>query len=227
MKTPEYVQPIEQAFKAKANRDEAIKMKKYMKGQFEFFGVKSPARKEIYREHKNKYGLIPVDKLEKIVIWCWQKPQREYQYFALEFLTRAAKNADEEIICLYEEIIITKSWWDTVDGIAANLVGPYFQKFPKKIKSFTTDWMKSGNMWLQRSCILYQLKYKNKTDTRLLHKFIEPLASSKEFFIRKAIGWILREYSKTNADFVINYVKKNKLSGLSEREALKWLSNQK
>lgn len=227
MKIPDYVQPIKKAFKANANAEEAEKMKKYMKDKFEFFGVKSPIRKEIYRDHRNKFGLIPVSRVENIVIWCWQQPEREYQYFALEFLTRAAKNADEEAICLYEELIITKSWWDTVDGIAANLVGPYFQMYPRKRKAFTRDWMKSGNIWLQRTCLLYQLKYKDKTRTKLLKKFIKPLTGSNEFFIRKAIGWILREYSKTNPEFVINFVKENHLSGLSEREALKWLKNRK
>lgn len=226
MEIPEYILPVAKAFKANADADEALKMKQYLKNQFEFFGVKSPVRKEIYREHKNIYGLIPADKIESIVIWCWQQPEREYQYFALEFLTRMAKKADEEMICLYEEMIISRSWWDTVDGIATNLVGPYFQKFPNKIKPFTSDWMRSGHLWLQRTCLLYQLKYKDKTNTRLLHKYIEKLSGSKEFFIRKAIGWVLREYSKTDADFVVRYVKDNQLSGLSEREALKWLKNQ-
>lgn len=89
----------------------------------------------------------------------------------------------------------------------------------------TTRWMNSDNMWLQRTCLLFQLKYKTSTDTQLLSSFIKPLSSSNEFFIRKAIGWALREYSKTDPDFVIQFTKENTLSGLSEREALKWLRN--
>jgi 3-methyladenine DNA glycosylase AlkD len=85
--------------------------------------------------------------------------------------------------------------------------------------------MQSGNMWLQRTCLLFQLKYKSQTNTELLHQFINPLSGANEFFIRKAIGWILREYSKTDAAFVMAYVEKYPLSGLSQREALKWLKN--
>lgn len=122
-------------------------------------------------------------------------------------------------------MIVEKSWWDTIDFIAVNLVGPYFKQYPDQIPTVTQGWMASQNIWLQRTCILFQLKYKNNVDLVLLDGFIQQLKDSREFFIRKAIGWMLREYSKTDADFVIQYLKDNKLSGLSEREALKWLKN--
>jgi 3-methyladenine DNA glycosylase AlkD len=223
MKTPPYLQPLEASFHQNANPDKAILMKKYMKDRFDFFGIPSPLRKEIFREHKLKYGLIPAGKEEEIVQWCWQQTEREYQYFAMEFLNKTAKKADEKIIELYVYTLTRKSWWDTVDFIAANLVGTYLKRFPEKTEALTSEWMVSGNMWLQRTCLLFQLKYKSETNTELLHQFISRLSESNEFFIRKAIGWILREYSKTDADFVFSYVAKYPLSALSQREALKWL----
>jgi len=195
-----------------------------MKDRYEYFGIKSPERKEIYKNHKSSYGLIPDERTKEIVEWCWNQPQREYQYFAMEFLGKVAKKADKKIISLYVYMVTHKAWWDTVDFIATNLVGPYLKNYPNEILNLTSKWMESGNMWLQRTCLLFQIKYKFTVDTDLLHIFISQLIASKEFFIRKAIGWSLREYSKVNPEFVINYVAENQLSGLSKREALKWIN---
>lgn len=225
MKTPAYIQPLEAAFKAYADSSNAIQMRTYMKDKFAFYGIKSPLRKEVYKEQKNRYGLIPKEQTSEIVRWCWGAPQREYQYFAIEFIGKTQNKVHPEMIGLYEYMIITKSWWDTVDTIAANLVGSYFKQYPDSIDGLTNKWMNSDNMWLQRTCLLFQLKYKYETDVKLLESFISVLAPSKEFFIRKAIGWALREYSKTDNDFVIQLVNKHALSGMSEREALKWLEN--
>jgi 3-methyladenine DNA glycosylase AlkD len=227
MSTPNYIKPLEIAFHKHSDAGIAVPMKKYMKDRYDYFGIKSPLRKEIYREHKLKYGLIPQQDTEEIIKWCWQQPQREYQYFAMEFLGRASKKVDQDIINLYVHIITNKSWWDTVDYIAANLVGNYLKQFPQRTEELTSQWMSSNDMWLQRTCLLFQLKYKSAMDTELLHSFISRLAGSKEFFIRKAIGWVLREYSKTDAEFVVDYVNKFQMSGLSQREALKWLNNRK
>ena len=223
METPNYLQPLELAFRHHADAGIAGPMKKYMKDRYEYFGIKSPLRKDIYREHKLQHGLIPLDETEEIIKWCWQQPQREYQYFAMEFLGKAMKKADKDSINLYVYMIANKAWWDTVDYIAANLVGNYLKLFPERTKELTAQWMASNDMWLQRTSLLFQLKYKSATDTELMHHFIGQLSDSKEFFIRKAIGWVLREYSKTDAEFVVDYVKKYPMSGLSQREALKWL----
>jgi 3-methyladenine DNA glycosylase AlkD len=225
MQMPAYIQPLEAEFIKHADPENAIPMSRYMKNRFDFFGINSPLRKDIFSRHKQKYGLIPEGEEKEIVTWCWEAPQREYQYFAMDFLARKKNKADKKIIGLYEYMITHKSWWDTVDLIASHLVGAYFKRFPESIPEITGRWMNSGNMWLQRTCLLFQLKYKEDTDTKLLSSFIGKLAFSEEFFIRKAIGWALREYSKTNPDFVIGFVRDNKTSGLSEREALKWLKN--
>lgn len=224
MEVPEYIVPLKKQFELAANPVDAQWMVKYLREQFDFFGIKTPKRKEIIREHKRAFGLLPDSQKKAIVTWCWQQPQREYQYFTMEMLRSSAKKESAEIIELYENITTTKSWWDTVDFIASNLVGTYFKRFPKNIQPITTRWMDSGNIWLQRTCLLFQLKYKKDLDTTLLESFIAPLATSKEFFIRKAIGWILREYSKTDPDYVRGFVSRNNLTGLSEREAMKWIN---
>lgn len=225
METHEYLLPLVESFERSANPDIATQMEKYMRNHFQFYGVKSPERKEIYRDFKKENGIIPDENKKDIVQWCWESPQREYQYFAMEFLGKSARKEEDHILELYEYMIVTKSWWDTVDYIASNLVGTYFKIYPEKIVDVTQSWMKSENMWLQRTCLLFQLKYKTELDTELLHSFISQLVDSKEFFIQKAIGWILREYSKTNSDFVIHYVQKNELAPLSKREALLWMRN--
>jgi 3-methyladenine DNA glycosylase AlkD len=222
---PKYLIELVNAFEKNANSENAPKMEKYMRNKFRFYGIKSPERKEIYKEFKRTNNLIPGNNKVEIVKWCWDAKEREYQMFAMEFLGRAAKKESKDIIILYEYLIVNKSWWDTVDYIAVNLVGVYFSLYPSEIESLTKKWMDSNNLWLQRTCLLFQLKYKSKLNTNLLDSFILRLLASKEFFIQKAIGWILREYSKTNPDYVIKYVSENELSALSVREALLWMKN--
>lgn len=224
MNPKEYLLPLEKAFEENANPAKALQMKAYMRNQFEYLGIASPERKIIFSEHKKKYGLIPTLHLNEIVKTCWQAPEREYQYFAMEMLNKVSRKCKPETIQLYEYMITEKSWWDTIDFIAANLVGSYFKKYPELIDSKTAEWMDSENIWLQRTCLIFQLKYKDQLDTALMESFILRLKDSKQFFIRKAIGWILREYSKTNPEYVKNFVQNYSLSGLSRIEALKWMS---
>ena len=121
-------------------------------------------------------------------------------------------------------MIINKPWWDTIDFLAPKILGEYFKLFPEEIDKNIQKWISSNNIWLQRSSILFQLKYKETLNTQLLTKIILPLSNTKEFFINKSIGWILREYSKTNKDWVLDFIEKHKLSNLSIREALKHIN---
>ena len=118
-------------------------------------------------------------------------------------------------------MVTHKSWWDTVDFIAVKLMGAYFITYPDQKKVCISKWLKSNNIWLQRSALLFQLKYKSAIDTQLLSSSINYLLGSKEFFINKAIGWILREYSRTNPIWVMAFVDKTALSNLSKKEALR------
>lgn len=204
---------------------QAIPMEKYMKNKFPHLGIKSPERKEIYKKFFRQNGLPDKDDLEYLMKKLWEMPEREYQYFANALMDKMMKKCGPEIIGLLEYLIITKSWWDTVDWIAVNHVGVLFRNYQDMISNTSGKWMKSGNIWLQRSCILFQLKYRKETDFELLKNFILELAGSKEFFIQKAIGWALREYSKTNPDAVVSLIKNNQLAPLSVREGLKRIKN--
>lgn len=216
-----YTKQIIRVFTEAQNPKNAIPMKAYMKNKFEYLGIKTPERRELSKPFLTKTSLPAVDDLWPIIKELWEQPEREYQYFAQGLFAKYLHYVKKDWIDLYESLIIHKSWWDTVDFVAGTLVGDYFMKFPDSIPSVTKKWMQSGNIWLQRSCILFQLKYKKDTDTALLTSFIKPLSDSKEFFIAKAIGWALREYSKTNPDWVLEFVEKNSLQPLSKREAIR------
>ncbi len=210
-------------FQEAANHSVASGQKAYMRHQFAFYGVKTPVRRRIQRKLFKKDVLPPKQHLHKLVISLWKLPERENQYTAQELARNYLKNIEEDDILLYEHMITHKSWWDTVDFIAVNLVGAYFRSFPHKIHDITHAWMASGNIWLQRSTLLFQLKYKEDLNTAFLAKTINKLLGSQEFFINKAIGWVLREYSKTNRDWVVQFVSKTSLHTLSKREALRLL----
>lgn len=221
MTAKQYVNEITILFEANANPPQAVPMKKYMKNLFEYYGIKTPERRELTKTFLQKSKLPPIEDLEKIIKLFWEKPQRELQYFAQGLADKYAGQLDKNHVELLEYMITTKSWWDTVDFITGNLVGTLFKNHPSLIPGKTKEWMNSGNMWLQRTCLLFQLKYKLDTDTELLFAIINRLKDSNEFFIRKAIGWALREYSKFDPDSVIDFVESTELSGLSRREALK------
>jgi 3-methyladenine DNA glycosylase AlkD len=217
-----YLQPFQELLVANANAENAAAMKAYMKGRFEFYGIKSPERRELQKQFLADHGLpVPFD--PAVFRACWQADQREFQMFGLDLLRRQAKKVQEHDLALIEELITTKSWWDTVDGLASWICGPYFQKFPEKTRPITDAWAVSQNMWLRRTSILFQLGYKVKTDAKILTDHIEKNLGSDEFFINKAIGWSLRELGKVEPDFVRQYIAKmeSKLHPLSIREALK------
>jgi len=220
-----YIKGLSNRFEAERDPDSAAAMKKYMMGKFEYFGIKSPLRQSITSDHFKMQGVPDIEDIEPVVYDAWSLPEREFQYFAMELARKLARKAEVCRIDLYEYMAENKSWWDTIDFIASNLVGEHFKKYPDMIRPYTNRWMNSGNMWLQRVAILFQLKYRNNTDLELLTGFIERLAGSREFFINKAIGWILREYSKTDAGWVTEYVRahEEQLAPLSKKEAFKWL----
>jgi len=218
----EYLATLESEFRKNADVDIAAKQKAYLRDQFEFYGLTTTKRRDIQKPFLIKAYLPEKIKLEHLVKTLWKRPEREYHYFAQELAFKYAKRLDKKDMALIEYMITHKSWWDTVDMIANKLLGPYFKKYPEEIGSKTNQWLTSENIWLQRCAILFQLKYKETLDTNLLSRVINQLLGSKEFFINKAIGWILREYSRTNPDWVINFVESTPdLHNLSKREALR------
>ncbi len=192
-----------------------------MRNLFEFYGVKTPIRRELQKTFLAKENIPDKSELEAIIRLLWDRPQRELQYFAQELVFKYYKDYDEKDISLFEDMITHKSWWDTVDFIAAKPVGKYFIKFPEQIGPCVQRWLSSEDIWLQRTALLFQLTYKEKTNTVLLTKVINSLTGTDEFFINKAIGWILRSYAKVNPEWVKKFVKQTTLHPLSKREALK------
>lgn len=219
-----YLKPLETRFQAHANAENAKAMKAYMKDHFEFFGIKSNERRALQKQFLAEYG-FPKAFEPAIFRAFWKADEREFQMTGLDLLRKQVKHIQEQDIQLIEELIVTKSWWDTVDGLSSWICGPYFLKFPEKMKPVTDVWAVSDNMWLRRASILFQLGYKEKTDVNVLTDHIEKNLGSKEFFINKAIGWALREYAKTDADFVLEYVSRmeKRMHPLTIREATKHL----
>ena len=207
---------------ADANRAPA--MKAYMKNHFEFYGINSPLRKEMVKDIKKKYTFKNDDLFWKLIDQLWQSDERELQYIALDLLASSASKLTKENIPTLEKMILIKSWWDTVDMIAPNLIGKIFIKDTTSRDNYIYNWIDSDNIWLQRSTIIFQLKYGMKTDIDLLSEAILKNDMSKEFFVRKAQGWALRQYGKYNPSFVYNFVQSNpQLSGLTQKEALRSL----
>lgn len=220
----DFVSTIEQAFKSHENKAIALQQSNYMRNRFEFFGLKSQTRRELQRAFLKSTTIPSKSEMITAVVYLWGKPQRELHYVAQELAKKYIKHHEIEDLKLYEYMVIHKSWWDTVDFIASNLIGSYFRTYPEQRKTYIEKWLNSENIWLQRSAILFQLKYKNELDTELLVYIIRPLLESEEFFINKAIGWILREYSKTNPVWVKAYVSRTELSNLSKKEALRLIT---
>lgn len=208
-------------FEEYADNAQAPVMEAYMKGVSPFLGIKKPIRaritKDLMKDFLKDEELDPFE----FVKLLWSKPYREFHYFAMEYAEKKKLHKRLESIDLFEWMIINKSWWDTVDFIASHLVGKYFKEHPEMEVRKTDEWIVSSNMWLNRTAMIYQIFYKEKTNEEILVKSILNHISSKEFFHRKAMGWALRQYAKVNPTFVKNFVQTNSFSGLTAREALK------
>jgi 3-methyladenine DNA glycosylase AlkD len=213
---------LETAFKQNKNPENAFAMAKYMKNNFPFFGIKTEERrrifKEIWKENKEEVSA----NARAIALGLYSKPEREFQYCAIEILIKELKgNYKKEDIHLIEKLLINNSWWDSVDTIAKYILGQYLTEFQLETKKVIERFSTAENMWLNRSVILFQLGYKQKTSADLLFSECLKHSHSKEFFIQKAIGWALREYAKSNPEDVQEFVKTNTLKPLSKKEALK------
>lgn len=209
--------------KFEANRDEvqAEQMAAYMKGNFAFIGIRSPLRKTLMREQFLTYALPKPEQLFKEVAKLYALPEREYQYAAIALIDKMKKQLTVKDFDQLLQLIEAKSWWDTIDAIAPQFVGHIVKQDRRYGEKVMLEWSQSNNMWTNRSAILHQLKFKKETDADLLFRIIQQHVDSKEFFIQKAIGWALREYAKTDAAIVKQFVEDTPLKPLSRREALK------
>lgn len=217
-----FVQTLELAFQENGNPGNAFAMAKYMRNNFSFFGIKTEDRrrvfKEIWKENKNEIA----ENAREIALELYSKPQREFHYCAIEILIKQLKgNYKKKDVQLIEKLIISNTWWDSIDTIAKYILGEYLLEFPLETENVIARFSNSKNMWLNRSAILFQLNYKQKTNFDILKVECNKHKMSKEFFIQKAIGWALREYAKTNPEAVKKFVINNNLMPLSTKEALK------
>jgi Predicted DNA alkylation repair enzyme len=206
------------------NRDEhkAVFMRAYMRNKFHFLGIHTSRRKEIcrpYFKHAKKSQYIDW----KFVYICWINKYREMQYVAKDYLIVMKDFLTTLDIHKIKELAIIKSWWDTIDGLD-RIIGDVILLNPDQ-NDLMIQWSTDDNIWLRRIAIDHQLSRKNKTNTELLEKIIVNNFGSDEFFINKAIGWSLREYSKTNPQWVRSFIESNseKMAKLSIKEASKYI----
>lgn len=212
---------IFELFENAANPGNVEKMAAYMKNNFPFLGIPKPERAKISRDFlkaKKKDAMI-----DWAFVWqCYAKPEREFHYLALAYLDLVKNLLVAGDLAQLEKLIVTNSWWDSVDSIDA-LVGEICLRYPEEKRNTVGKWIGSDNIWLKRVAIDFQLRYKEKTDTERLSLAILGNLNTGEFFVDKAIGWSLREYSKVNPTWVRQFVAENQLSALSKKEACKYL----
>ena len=200
-------------------------MTAYMKNKFVFFGIKAPVRKALADAWmKSIPANINPGERKEIVFELFKQKEREFHYVAIDWMNQWKKECFEPTDSfLLRYLITTHAWWDSVDAIASNYLGKYIQHYPEQGSDLIEEWRHSDNMWLHRSCLIYQLKYGNDTDFTLLMDLINQFKSDKEFFIQKAIGWSLRQYSKFQPEAVRDFLHDSNLKGLARKEAEKYL----
>jgi 3-methyladenine DNA glycosylase AlkD len=208
-------------FGAAADAERAAPMRSYMRDQFEFLGITSVPRRQLTRQILAGVRQMLEADLVALARACWALDEREYQYLACDVLIRYVRSLTPAFLPVAAELVTAKSWWDTVDALAANVVGPVVMAYPATVSTMDT-WAAEEDLWLVRTAILHQLRYRERTDAARLFGYCEAQAGHPDFFIRKAIGWALREYAKTDPAAVRRFVDAHPdLSPLTRREALK------
>ena len=208
------------------NEEQAEKMSSYMLNKFKHIGIRTPERRKIFRDFFKEYkkeqgksGKIDWDFINN----CWKNEYRELQYSALDYLQTVKNILTDKDIPKLKALALSKSWWDTIDYFDM-IIGGIALKYPK-VNDIILQWSTDENIWLRRIAIDHQLLRKEKTDTELLGKIIKNNFGQTEFFINKAIGWALRDYSKTNPKWVREFIEKNKdkMAQLSIKEGSKYI----
>lgn len=225
LKSNSLFEQFQQRLQEQANPTRAAQQQAYMKSAMPFYGVTKPAVDELCKALLKNH--IPADATEyraTLLYFFEHATHRELWYVALTYAQQHKTYITTNNIDVFIAIIRKAQWWDIIDTVAPNLIGKALSKSPL-LNEYTMLWIQDHNMWVRRTALLAQLKYKQATDLALQEKLIVTVAHEKEFFIRKAIGWSLRELSKTNKDAVRGIIATHgeKLSGLSVREARKYL----
>jgi len=218
------IDDVRPAMEAVADPDKVDSMTRYMRDQFPFLGVTSPMLRQAIKPFLAAGADADGDELVVAARWCWDQSEREFQYVGTLLLRRWIRALEANHIEDLEYLITTKSWWDTVDSLAAWSVGPLVAA-NQDLLVVMDQWIEDEDIWLARTAIIHQLSYKDATDGDRLFRYAEARAADTEFFIRKAIGWALRQYARQEPDRVRTFVeqRRDQFSGLTVREALKHL----
>jgi len=206
------------------DEEQAAAMSAYMRGLFPFLGVPSPMRKQVVRRYNKAAKSLDRSELRSELDALWDQNEREYQYAAIDLYIARKSEMQKEDEDLITHMIKTKQWWDTIDLLATHLVGELWKNYPDIKNERSQEWLSSEDIWLNRTCLLYQLKYKDSVDTDYLTYAISKVKHKDEFFIQKAIGWALRQYSKVDATYVLDLLDDMEITGLARREALKHIN---
>ncbi|MDR2782619.1 MAG: DNA alkylation repair protein [Treponema sp.] len=211
---------IFEIFRAVADPEKATAMSAYMRNMFPFLGIPAPERRRLSRDFLKAAAKHDVD--WDFVFKCWWQPEREFQYLATDYLEKVKSKMTYDDIPKLRDLAVQKSWWDTVDCIDG-IVGDIALRCPET-NAILLDWSVDGTFWLRRIAIDHQLARKEQTNVDLLERILVNNLGQTEFFINKAIGWSLREYSKTNPDWVRSFVERyqSRMAPLSIREASKY-----
>lgn len=218
---------VQDALAERADPDKAQRMAAYMKTDMPFYGVQKPGRTEVFRALKRDFVPANRDQYQELITTLWELPHREEKYLAQAAAEAFPAFIVPDSLPLYRRFIVEGAWWDFVDGTATHLIRELVLRYPDEIWPVVDRWIDHRNLWLRRAAILCQVGAKNRTDTDRMFRYCSSRAHETEFFIRKAIGWALRDYARTDPEAVAAFVSvhRSSLSGLSFREATKHIGD--
>ncbi len=218
---------VQSALADQANPDKAARMQAYMKTEMPFYGVQKPGLIPVLRQVVKNFPPPTRAEYERLVLALWRLPHREEKYIAQRVAVKHRQFMVPASLSLYRRFVVEGAWWDFVDEASTHMVRELVLEFPLEVWPKVDTWIDADDMWLRRSAIICQVGAKERTDADRLFSFCEQRAFEKEFFIRKAIGWSLREYAKTDAAAVAAFATSHRedLSGLSYREATKHIGH--
>lgn len=219
---------VQTGLKDAADPAKAGPMAAYMKTTMPFYGVQKPQRVPIFKEMNRRFPADDRRAYERNVLALWALPHREEKYAALDYAVSQKAMIGLESMPLYERLIREGAWWDLVDCVAPDLVGPLLLRERRKLRPVMRKWIKDDDFWIRRAAIISQLRHKSETDEAELFRYCLHCADEREFFIRKAIGWALRQYSYSAPTAVRRFLLDNRdrLSPLSFREGAKALARE-
>lgn len=220
MKSDAWIRQLEKVFKEHADPAYAEKQSAYLLNQFPFLGIAKPKRAELQKPLLNSYRQIEREELIETVKELWSKPEREFHYAAIDLLVRHWKRLELADLGLLEDLMRTHAWWDSVDTLSASVLGRFLLE-NQTILSEMDKWIEDEFLWIRRAAIIFQLKWKKHTQEERLFSYCRQRMHESNFFIRKGIGWALREYSKTAPESVSQFLSQHasELSKLSYKEA--------